>query len=96
MARNANVSVSAGAWTQLTADDAIYITLQNLHANQTIYIKGATSASAPTDLEGAIKVGPGEGFENATLAELFRGLTSPVRVYAFTYYEAVPVAVSHD
>jgi hypothetical protein len=49
MARVADVTLTENAWTQLTADDATKITFQNLSGPQ-ILVKGAASATAPTDL----------------------------------------------
>jgi hypothetical protein len=95
MASNTDVSVATGAWTQLTADDATRITVQNKGQTHPIFIKGTTSASAPTDLTGAIRIPPGQAILGEYLTTLWPGIAA-VRVYAFTGGETVSAAVSHD
>ena len=94
MARNANVALTAGTWTQLTADDATTVCAQN-KSSQDVIVMATTSASAPA-------IGAKDGYtlksgESAsfTLATAFPGLTSPVRMYALSSIAAT-VFVSHD
>lgn len=94
MARVADVALTQGAWTQLTADDATKITFQNLSGPQ-ILVKGAASASAPTDAGGAKRYEIGEGENGKSLADMFPGITA-VRVYAWTGGQGVIVSVEHE
>ena len=94
MASTTDVTLTENAWTQLTADDATKITFQNLSGPQ-ILVKGAASATAPTDLTGAKRYEMGEGEVGKSLADLFPGITA-VRVYAWTGRAGVKVSVEHD
>jgi chitodextrinase len=94
MARSTTLDLAAYSWTQLTADDAAGITFQNLTGNN-LWIQAMGSATAPTELKGSIVYKPDEGERNAALSDLFPGVTTPVRVYAWTE-KGGPVFVSHD
>jgi len=93
MAQNTTITLTAGAWTQLTDADAANITFQNRGAYH-IFVAGATDATPPTDFTGAIRYNPGQGERNVALADLFLGLTSPDGVFAYSD-QAVEVFVSH-
>lgn len=93
MAQNTTITLTAGAWTQLTDADVTNITFQNRSAYH-IFVAGATAATAPTNFNGAIRYNPGQGERNVAVADLFLGLTTPDRVYAFCA-EAADVFVSH-
>lgn len=80
MAQNTDITLTAETWTQLTDADVTAITFQNKSGNY-VLVKGTTSASAPTDDDGAIRYNPGQGERNTSLADLFPGI-SAVRVYA--------------
>jgi len=92
MAQNTNISVPAATWTQLTDADVSSITFQNKSGNF-VLIKGATSASAPTDADGAIRYNPGQGELNTLMSDLFPGITA-VRLYAYAP-EGASLMVSH-
>ncbi len=94
MASVTDISLTQNAWTQLTADDATKITFQNLTGPQ-ILVKGAASATAPTDKTGAKRYEIGEGENGKSLADMFPGITA-VRVYAWTGADGVKVSVEHD
>lgn len=94
MASVTDITLTENAWTQLTADDATKITFQNLSGPQ-ILVKGAASATAPTDLTGAKRYEMGEGENGKSLADMFPGITA-VRVYAWTGRAGVKVSVEHD
>lgn len=95
MARNADVTLTAGTWTQLTADDAATVAVQNKSGFDVI-LMATTSATPPTAAaKDGYVLSPGmDGLY--TLATSFPGLTSPVRLYALCVYAAVTVFVSHD
>lgn len=93
MPRNSNVSIPANAWTQITANDITAITFQNLSGAE-ILIKGTVGANAPTDASGAIRYGSDLGERNASLADLFPGISGANRVYALCPL-AGSVMVSH-
>ena len=94
MARNADITLTAATWTQITADDATVVAIQN-KSGYNVLLMATTSATTPT-------AGTTEGFllrpwadAALTLATSFPGLTSPVRLYGFCDI-AVPLFVSHD
>lgn len=94
MARNADITLTAGTWTQITADDATVVGLQN-KSGYNVILMATTAATPPT-------AGTTEGYllrpwsdASLTLASAFPGLTSPVRLYGFCEI-AVPMFVSHD
>ena len=93
MAQNTTITLTAGAWTQLTDADATNITFQN-RGQHHIFVAGATDATAPTDFSGAIRYNPGQGERNVAIADVFLGLTTPDRLYAYSDH-AVDVFVSH-
>lgn len=95
MARNADVNLTAGTWTELTADDASVVALQNKSGFDVI-VMATTSASAPSasSRDGYILRPYTDGYY--LLASSFPGLTSPIRMYALCTYAAVTVFVSHD
>ena len=92
MAQNTNISVPKEAWTQLTDADVSSVTFQNKSGNF-VLIKGATSASTPTDADGAIRYNPGQGELNTLMSDLFPGITA-VRLYAYAP-EGASLMVSH-
>ena len=93
MARDDTVTLTAGAWTQLTNGDVTNITFQN-RSDYDMFIAGTTDATAPTDFSDALKYGPGMGEKNAAMTDLFPGLSGGDRVYAYSK-EAIDVRVSH-
>lgn len=92
MAQNTDVTLPIATWTQLTDADVTAITFQNKSGNY-IFVKGTTSASAPTDGDGAVRYNPGQGERDVFLSELFPGIAA-VRVYAYAPTGA-EVMVSH-
>lgn len=94
MARNADVTLAAGTWTQLTADDATVVAIQN-KSDYIVTVMATTSATPPSASarDGYVLRPLADG--QYTLATSFPGLTSPVRMYAYSEY-AVTVFVSHD
>jgi uncharacterized protein with WD repeat len=92
MAQNTDISVPKEAWTQLTDADVSSITFQNKSGNF-VLIKGTTSASTPTNADGAIRYNPGQGEPNTSLADMFPGI-SAVRLYAYAP-EGALIMVSH-
>jgi hypothetical protein len=93
MARNTNVALTGGAWTQLTGGDVSAITFQN-SCGPEIFVKATVGATPPEDLEGAIRYEFGQGERNAAIADLFPGISGANRVYAWSA-KAGPVMVSH-
>ena len=82
MAQQTTVTLVADTWTQLTDANITNITFQVL-GNDPVLIMGTATASAPSNTDGAIQYLPGEGEVNRALVDLFLGVTSPVRVYAY-------------
>lgn len=101
MARNTTVTLTAGAWTAIsdTGGAITALTFQNrgLAGNEILepvmLVKGAASASAPTDSTGAIRYKKGEGEKNASLSDLWPGISAG---YVYGYCDtAIDVMVSH-
>ena len=82
MARNETLEITGRTWVQLTNADTSTITLQNQGPGD-LFVVATTSATTPTSTSGAIRYKDGEGESNAALADLFPGVSSGVRVYAF-------------
>jgi hypothetical protein len=94
MAQNTDITVAAATWTQLTdADVAGDITFQN-KTGDAIFVKATVDTTAPTNFNGAIRYENLEGETGQTIAELFPGLTSPDRLWAWSH-PGGKVAVSH-
>jgi hypothetical protein len=91
MPRYTTVNVPPGVWTQITDADVTEITFQNV-SDFTIWVKGTTNTTAPTDRLGALRYAPGLG-DDRPLATLFRGIAA-VRVWVFADNGA-SVTVSH-
>jgi hypothetical protein len=83
MAQHDTIDVVKDVWTQITNADVTAITFQNLTGGD-LWIKGTTSAVAPTDLTDAIVYSPNEGEANVPMADLFPGLGGADRVYVYT------------
>lgn len=93
MAQQTTVELTAATWTQLTNADAATITFQ-VQANAAVHLLGTSSAVAPTSTDGALVYWSGQGEVSRTLADMFPGVTTPVRLYAYCAQRA-NVIVSH-
>ena len=94
MPQNTDIVLAAAAWTQLTdADVAGPITFQN-KTGDVIWVKATTDTTAPTNFNASVRYEPNEGEKKSTIAELFPGLTSPDRLWAWSQGGG-KVAVSH-
>ena len=101
MAQHTTVSLNTGAWVQLTNADAAAARVQNQGPYE-IYVQATANTTPPTagaaGLAGALYFRVSEGFEpTSTLANLFPGITSPVRLWAICTSPALSssVSVSH-
>jgi hypothetical protein len=92
MAQNTNITLTAGAWTELTDANVTSITFQN-KGTYHILVKGTAGTSAPTDSDGSIRYNPGQGERNSYLSDLFPGI-SATRVWALCD-QSLDVMVSH-
>lgn len=93
MAQNTTITIPAAAWTQITDADITSITFQNVGSNH-ILIKATSGATAPTTAVGGFRYNPGQGERNVTLADLFSGVSSANRVWAYST-DGSSVVVSH-
>lgn len=93
MAQNTSVDIPANTWTQLTDADITAITFQNVGGHN-LFIKATTDTTAPTNTNGAAVYPPGTGERNVALSDLFPGLASRDRLWAFGT-EGGRVMVSH-
>lgn len=83
MAQNANISVPANTWTQITNADATALTFFN-NGECDVWLQGTVGAVSPTGGPDGIRYTPGQGSVNVTLANLFLGVTGVTRIYAFS------------
>lgn len=85
MAQNTDITLTAATWTQLTnADAAGNITFQNKTGDR-IWVKATTDTTTPTNFDGAIGYEPLQGESLKTIAQIFTGLTSPDRLWAWSH-----------
>jgi hypothetical protein len=83
MAQNTTKDIAAATWVQLTDADISAATFQNNGSNA-VFIAATATASAPSNTLGAIRYNPGAGERSTvTLAQLFPGVTTPARLYAY-------------
>lgn len=84
MARNAHVALPAGSFTELSngEDIAGAVKVQNFGSGDIILV-ATVDATEPTTTGGGTLLKPGFGL-NDTLANLFPGVTSPVRLWAYS------------
>lgn len=94
MARNENVPLPAGVWTQLTNANASALRVQNRSASS-ILLKATVGEGAPTNDQGAIELMPGEILAaDMTLAQLWPEPAGVNRVYAMSFVGGT-ASVSH-
>lgn len=93
MAQNGDVTLTAGAWTQLTDADVSAITFVN-RSEYSILVKATTDTTTPTTFAGAVPYGPSMGEANKSMSDLFPGLSGADRLWAYCEYAAT-VMVSH-
>ena len=94
MAQNTTKTVAASTWVQLTNDDIAAATFQNNGSNA-VFILATPDATDPTSTSGAIRYNPGAGERSTvTLAQLFPGVTTPVRLFAYAP-QGGQVLISH-
>lgn len=93
MAQNTDLTVSPNDWTLLTNSNVSSITFQN-QSLPTIFLKATADTTKPTTALGSIEYALGEGERNVLLSDLFPGITSPVRLWAYANIAAT-VFVSH-
>lgn len=93
MAQNTTIKIPAKTWTLLTDSDVTAVSFQN-QSSVHVMIAATTSATPPTDLTGAIRYNPGQGERNATVANLWLGLSSPDRLYAWAE-DPAQIWISH-
>lgn len=93
MAQHQTLTIDA-TWTEITNADVSSITFQNTSARP-VAIMVTAGATAPTDFEGSLVYGPGQGEVNAALSDLAPGVTGGNRVYAIGFDGVAQLAVSH-
>lgn len=95
MPQNTNITVPANTWTQLTDADVTSITFQHVgKPGADLLVKATTDATAPTDATGALFYPYGMGERNVALSDLFPGISSRDRLWAFSS-SGTTVMVSH-
>lgn len=82
MPQQNTISVPAEAWTLLTDADVTNVTFL-VRSNAPVYIMATNGVGAPSGLTGAIPYHSGQGERNVAVADLFPGVTSANRLYAW-------------
>lgn len=93
MPQNATKNVAAATWTQLTDSNISAVTFQNISGNF-VLVKATVGATAPTNLDGAVRYNPGQGERNVALSDLFPGISGANRLYAYAQ-DGAAVVISH-
>jgi hypothetical protein len=93
MPQNTTIVIPSRAWTQISNADITAITFQNVGSNH-ILIVASVGVTTPTTTNGAIRYNPGQGERNASLADLFPGISGRNRVWCWAE-DATPVMVSN-
>ena len=95
-AKSETVTCTQGTWTQLnhSSTDITSLTFQVVRG-RIVLVKGTTTASAPSDAEGALMYKEGEGELNVAMSDLFPGVSGADNIYALCPYEDGEVMVSH-
>lgn len=95
MAQNTTILVPKWTWTLLTDSDVSEATFVN-NGGSTVLLQATVGETPPTTLLGAIPYPPGYGASSAqSLADLFPGVSSATRLYAYGRDDASSVTVSH-
>lgn len=85
MAQSTDVTLTAATWTQITNADATgNITFQNKTGDR-LWVKATVNTTQPTNFDGSIAYEPLQGESLKTLAQIFTGLTSPVRLWGWSH-----------
>ena len=81
MPRQTTVTIQSDTWTELTAADASVVTLQN-QGPYVIEVLATSTSTAPEITERGLFYGPQQGEISLSLADVFLGTSSPVRLWA--------------
>ena len=92
MPRNTTLPVPLETWTELTGGDATVVSFQN-KGSMPIVVIATVDGTAPVAVDG-YSYGAGDGEFSMVLADAFPGLTSPVRLWAYSEWSS-SVFVSH-
>lgn len=94
MPQNTTISLAAATWQQLTDANVTSIRVVNL-GTEPIWLQATVGASAPSTTNGGLPLRPGEILAaDLTLAQLWPGVASANRVYAYSP-NAARVSISH-
>ena len=94
MPRTVDITCPARTWTALTDADVDALTVSN-RGQHGVFLQGRANTTAPTTTAGAVPLLPGQVIAaDITLAQLFPGVSTPVRVFAFAPEGAV-LSVQH-
>jgi hypothetical protein len=94
MARNDDITLPAGVWTQLTNANAAAVRVQN-KTGYSILLKATNGTTAPTTTVGALEILPFTVLDaGMPLADLWPGVAGANRLWAFSDIGAT-VSVSH-
>lgn len=95
MPRNTTVTVPEDAWTELTNADVTSCTVVNVRGDEVWVVAGSSLPTGNYAMVGSIPLRETEGLINATLADIWKGVASPVRLYAYCETGTVDVMISH-
>ena len=94
MPQNTTITYPANIWTQVTNADITAIRVQN-QSVFTVKLQATSDSTAPSNLNGVIELAGGETLAaDLTIAQLFPGVTSAVRLWVYPTFPAV-LSISH-
>lgn len=93
MPQTATIQIPKETITQITNADAPVVTFQNTGGGN-LLVKATVNSTPPTDMSGALVYWPNQGEKKVALADLFLGLTSPVRLWGYSD-TSTSVFISH-
>ena len=95
MAQNTDITCTAGQWTLLTDSDVTALRAQN-RSPWTIILQATSGTSEPSSVGGGVALRGGEILlPDVPLSDLFPGVSSAARVWAYLDYYDAAVSVSH-
>lgn len=97
MAKNANVTLPRGVWTQISAaSTAITECFVQNTGNNDIILQGMATEAAPAGtVNTGVVLAPGVGHEAFVMADIFKGVSSPAYLYALSVSHSGSVFISH-
>lgn len=95
MARSTTVTLTSGVWTEITDGTTTTAVTFQSQAGAPIHIMGTNGGTAPTTTAGAFIYKFAEGEKNATIADIFLGVSGADRLWGYGEGGGLKVAIQH-